>query len=96
MPCLKRMVEGRNGISLTTLAGPIASTAMMEAEFKGHIENAMKARHLLSGQNLNVVIPSEIVLLKVRLDTLVHYELFVETQLGHTRAAGEIKRACLK
>ncbi|CAN0488039.1 unnamed protein product, partial [Laminaria digitata] len=56
---------GRNGISLTTLAGPHGLLAGAEAEFRLRFERAMQARHLVKGHNLNIINPKEIMLHKI-------------------------------
>ncbi|CAM9802571.1 unnamed protein product, partial [Scytosiphon promiscuus] len=65
LPWLKHMVEGRNGISLTTLAGPHGLMSGADAEFRLRFDRAMRARHLMKGHNLNIINPKEIMLHKI-------------------------------
>lgn len=59
------MCKGRNGISLTTLAGPHGLMSGADAEFRLHFDRAMQARHLMKGHNLNIINPKEIMLHKI-------------------------------
>ena len=57
--------QGRNGISLTTLAGPHGLMSGADAEFRLRFDRAMQARHLIKGHNLNIINPKEIMLHKI-------------------------------